>query len=85
MRRYTYIYFVENQLSLSLTSLSPLTTSVFKILQHSRIRANIAAPASPLDRLISGLYRANLYVLTPRKSLANPIHSLAHYTKGTLF
>ena len=73
--RYTYIYFVENQLSLSLTSLSPLTTSIFKILQHLRIRANITAPVSPLDRLISGLYITNYIKLIPRLRL------LAIYTR----
>jgi len=36
----TKIGFAENQLSLSLISLSPLNNIIFRILQHSRIRSS---------------------------------------------
>lgn len=50
------MYFIENQLYVNLTNLSPLETNLFRILQHSRIVAikiNII-PGSLLDHLLSG-------------------------------
>jgi len=42
----TYIDFVENQLSLNLISLSPLTTIHPKILQHSRVQSSGFLPST---------------------------------------
>ena len=51
----TYIDFAENQLSLSLISLSPLITNHPKILQHLRVQSSsFPSTCSLLDRLASG-------------------------------
>lgn len=83
------MYFIENQLCVNLTNLSPLETSPFRILQHSRIvaaRVNVA-PCPSLDHLLSGFIALTLGQLNcaPLSLLAKAINLLAHYTKGTFF
>lgn len=74
--KYTKIYFAENQLSLGLISILPLSTSLPKILQHLPVQP---IACSWIGRLVSGLN-----TLTNTRELAKIFNLLVHYAKGTL-
>lgn len=75
---------MENQLSLCLINLSPLTTNHPKILQHLTVQP---IAYSWLDHKVSGLILLTFFILimpTMFIKLANKINLSVHYTKGTL-
>src|SRR5690606_36892561 len=94
--RSTKIDFAENQLSLSLISLSPLTTNHPNILQHIRVRSSkwcyhLLFNLFIVRSLSFGSYYFNLNAFSDSLllrqhyillKLAKLINSLAYYTKG---
>lgn len=71
---------MENQLSLSLISLSPLITSHLKILQHLRVQSFHLLIISSLSFGSIFINYINFFTLT----LAYKYYSPTHYTKGTI-
>jgi hypothetical protein len=86
----TQIDFVENQLSQSLISLSPLTTIHPRILQHARVRSSNLKRFSTwswLDHFASGINKVTKIFSVrhfKKNKLATLINLLVHYAKGTL-
>lgn len=92
-RSHTNICFVENQLSRGTIGLSPLSTALRRIMQHSPVRSIIIWPWK--DHLASGiievtypdtaLLNKDLCTVAFAKAinLATPINLLTHYAKGT--
>jgi len=89
-RSHTNICFVENQLSRGTIGLSPLSTALRRIMQHSTVRSIIIWPWK--DHLASGLIIVTcpllsfkLYTVAFAKAfnLATIINLLTHYAKGT--
>jgi len=79
---------VENQLSLILNGLSPLTTGPPRLMQQSRVRSSSTTINLPIVRSISfGSNKHNFITISlslQKLKLAMYINSLAHYAKGTL-
>jgi len=79
---------VENQLSLILNGLSPLTTGLPRLMQQPRVRSSSQTINLPIVRSIS--FGSNTYnflsisLSLQKLKLAIDINSLAHYAKGTL-
>ena len=89
-RSHTNICFVENQLSRGTIGLSPLSTALRRIMQHSPVRSIIIWPWK--DHLVSGIILVtnpvtNIYICTVAFArainLATSINLLTHYAKGT--
>ena len=95
LRRYTSIYFGENQLSLGLIGLSPLSTTHPKTFQRQRVRSstssytrfNLVMDRSPsfgsTATDLSALFRLAFATARYKLNLAGNHNSQAHYAKGS--